>query len=470
MQQAEGTGSTPAAARARAVRGRDLNRRRVPLIGDTSTSERRSGRRLRALRFLPAALPDVPIWGEEMDSPRGRIDLMRRPPRGGCAVASTVAGHFDKCLGCMACMTACPVGRAVRRLDRGDAPRQSAQRTDRRAAGDRLFRGMVFAVFPHPRRLRVRGVLLWLYLRSGLRGSPPERDPPPAAGEPASDGGADARGGMKELTRALPERVAAGPRRARVGVVAGCVQRVFFPGVNDATLRVLAAEGCEVLVPRGQGCCGALSMHSGGTRSHSSWRGGDRALRAFPGGGNHHQLGRLRLPPQGLRAAVPGRPGVGGPGPCLLGQGEGRARVSGRARGSRAVRHPIRARVAYHDACHLAHGQRIRSQPRMLLRSIPISRWWTSPMASSAAAAPGPTTCSSRRARTRWGNGRLRPCSAPAPSCWPRQTRGARCTSSGCSRRKGTHLRAAHPVEILDASIRGATLPRAGDHPREQGE
>jgi hypothetical protein len=100
----------------------------------------------------------------------------------------------------------------------------------------------------------------------------------------------------------------------------------------------------------------------------------------------------------------------------------------------RATRHPIAARVTYHDACHLAHGQRIRSQPRTLLRGIPGLVWWTFRMVSSAAAAPGPTTSSSRRARTRWGSARWPRCCAPGPSCWPRRTRGARCTSSGCSR------------------------------------
>src|SRR5262249_37433546 len=138
--------------------------------------------------------------------------------------------------------------------------RAKVEHTHQRSLGERLFRGMVFALFPRPGRLRVVGAFLLFYARSGLqwlvRKSGLLRLLPPSLQQVEA---MTPEIGWGDLARGLPGRVpAAGPARARVGVVAGCVQRVFFPGVNDATLRVLAAEGCEVLVPPGQGCCGAL--------------------------------------------------------------------------------------------------------------------------------------------------------------------------------------------------------------------
>ena len=223
--------------------------------------------------------PTYQSWGEEMDSPRGRIDLMRGLRDGKIQMTPTVASHFDKCLGCLACMTACPSGVKYDVLI--EETRAKVEHTHRRSLGTRLFRGMVFALFPRPGRLRVVGAFLLLYARTGLQWLVrksgllrllPENLRQMEALTPEI--------GWSDLIRRLPERVpATGPARARVGVVAGCVQRVFFPGVNDATLRVLAAEGCEVLVPRGQGCCGALSMHSG--RDEESLRYARRLIERF---------------------------------------------------------------------------------------------------------------------------------------------------------------------------------------------
>ncbi|HEY1333669.1 MAG TPA: 4Fe-4S dicluster domain-containing protein, partial [Myxococcaceae bacterium] len=190
--------------------------------------------------------PTYQSWGEEMDSPRGRIDLMRGLRDGKIQMTPTVASHFDKCLGCLACMTACPSGVKYDVLI--EETRAKVEHTHHRSFGERFFRGMVFALFPRPGRLRVVGAFLllyartglqWLVRRSGLLSLLPTSLRQMEALTPEI--------GWSDLIRRLPARVpASGPARARVGMVAGCVQRVFFPGVNDATLRVLAAEGCEV--------------------------------------------------------------------------------------------------------------------------------------------------------------------------------------------------------------------------------
>src|SRR6202044_1817173 len=199
--------------------------------------------------FCLPACPTYQLWAEEMDSPRGRIYLVNQILEG--AELTPAAGeHFDRCLGCMACMTACPSGV------------QYDQLSEVARARDRAVRATIFSLFPYPRRLRaVMGPLRGMQ-RTGLdrrlaRSSLPGRLSPTAGAAlrlapPASAGGR------------LPERVAArGPRRAVVGMLTGCVQSVFFPQVNAATARVLATEGCDVIIPRGQGCCGALSLHAG---------------------------------------------------------------------------------------------------------------------------------------------------------------------------------------------------------------
>jgi len=209
--------------------------------------------------FCLPTCPTYVLWGEEMDSPRGRIHLMQQHVEG-APISGPMAEHFDRCLGCMACVTSCPSGVQYDRLI--ETTRAQVESEHPRPLKERAIREMVFQLFPYKRRLRALRGPLRAYQKSGLerlvrrsgileRLSPSiaamERLAPPLGKAPR-----------------LPERVAArGGRRATVGMLTGCVQGEFFPGVNAATARVLALEGCDVVIPRGQGCCGALSMHSG---------------------------------------------------------------------------------------------------------------------------------------------------------------------------------------------------------------
>src|SRR5690348_15017669 len=242
-----------------------------------------------------------------MDSPRGRIYLVNQI-LDGAELTATAAEHFDRCLGCMACVTACPSGvqydqliEAARvwteeaRSGSGVQPAVTARAPDangdgqvaevrgadaaagtgrpvpdvppapKRPAMDRIARAAIFSLFPYPKRLRAMTAPLRVAQRAGLdrrlaRSRLPGRVSPVlgAALRLAPPGAAAAD------ARPLPGRVPAlGTRRAVVGMLTGCVQSVFFPRVNAATARVLAAEGCDVIIPREQGCCGALSMHAG---------------------------------------------------------------------------------------------------------------------------------------------------------------------------------------------------------------
>jgi glycolate oxidase iron-sulfur subunit len=416
-------------------------------------------------------LPHCPTylsWGEEMDSPRGRIDLMRGLREGKIQMTPTVASHFDKCLGCLACVTACPSGVKYDVLI--EETRAKVERTHHRSFGERLFRGMVFALFPRPGRLRVVGAFLLLYARTGLRWL--VRRSGLLRLLPASLQQMEALTpeiGWSDLTRRLPARVpATGPARARVGMVAGCVQRVFFPGVNDATLRVLAAEGCEVLVPRGQGCCGALSMHSG--RDEESLRYARGLIERFEetpvdaivinaaGCGSHlKDYARLfRNDPAWAERARAFSTKVKDVHEFLVALGPPRAK-----------RHPIAARITYHDACHLAHGQRIRSQPRALLRSIPGVSVADVPDGEQCCGSAGTYNLLQPESADEVGERKVAAVLKTRPDLLASANPGCTLHIQRLLRARGVSLPAAHPVEILDASIRGVGLP-AGEPDHEE--
>ena len=409
--------------------------------------------------FCLPACPTWISWGEEMDSPRGRIDLMRGVRDGRLELDAEVALHLDRCLGCMGCVTACPSGVRYDRIL--EEARQQRERAVPRRWSDRLVRGLLFAFLPYPARLRIAAALLLAYRRSGLQRAIrgvgllrrlSARLSALDALVPAIDG--------RSLRPRLPPLVAAsGPRRARVGLVTGCVQGVFFPGVNEASARVLAAEGCEVVIPPGQGCCGALSAHAG--RIDEARRlalalverfeaeGVDLVVINSVGCGSHlKDAARLFAGDPGLERRV--------------------AAFAARVRDvnelvaalpPRAVRRPLAARIAYHSPCHLAHAQGVGQAPRTLLRGIPGLEL--------VEIAGGEQCCGSAGIYNL-----VQPASAAligARKADAVQATGAAWLASanpGCTlhlqrllRERGAPIRAAQPIEFLDASLRGEAEP-----------
>jgi len=321
--------------------------------------------------FCLPACPTYLLWGEEADSPRGRIYLMRAGLEGRAAWTESYQRHFDTCLGCMACLTACPSGVKYDRLI--EATRPQVERHGRRSFMDRAFRRLIFEIFPHPSRLRALAWPLWLYQRSGLRSL------------------VHASGLLKMLPtrlaameRLLPDlsastlghRAAArvparGTSRRRVGLLLGCVQRVFFPHVNDATARVLAAEGCDVEMPAAQGCCGALMLHAG--RDTEAAAAARRLIDVFETAG----VDCVAINAAGCGSAMKSYGDLLRDDPVYAERARAFAAkcvdVSELLADlePRATRHPLPMRVAYHGACHLHHAQGVSAQPRDLLRSIP---------------------------------------------------------------------------------------------------
>jgi glycolate oxidase iron-sulfur subunit len=367
---------------------------------------------------LPTCPTYGPLWREEMDSPRGRLYLMNGLVENVIPLSSTTVQHFDRCLGCMACVTACPSGVQYDRLI--EQTRAHIEEHYRRPLGEKLQRALVFAVVPHPRRLRLALTLTPPWLPSRL-GPFAELKPPWRSAEQPS-----------QVTPA------AGIRRARVGLLLGCVQRVVFGDVNAATARVLAAEGCDVVAPRDQTCCGALHLHAG---------------RYEEGRRRAEQIGRVFA---GLDAVVVNAAGCGSHlkesdlGIRVVDVSELLAEV-----GSRVRRMPLELRVAYQDACHLGHAQGIRDAPRWLLRSIPGVDLVEPAEQAICCGSAGIYNLVQPAAARRLGEHKAAHILATAADVYASANPGCLVQVSRYLRGFGRRLPALHPIELVDASIRG---------------
>ena len=300
--------------------------------------------------FCLQSCPTYALWAQEADSPRGRIVLVDQALHSDGEFTAEMVSHFDTCLGCMACVTACPSGVRYDRLI--ERVRPQIERGFRRPPGERAIRRLLFETLPYPRRLRALSPLLGVGRRLPL----------PAKLRMLIDVAPRRTARRIEVPAMTP---AVGERRGRVGLLLGCVQRVFYPEVHLATVNALAAEGFDVLAPPGAGCCGALEFH-GGEESGAVAK-ASATIGAFPPDVDH-----LVVNAAGCGSAMKEYGD-------LLGTAEARA-FSERVRDvtellasipPRAPRGPVPLQVVYHDACHLAHAQKIRSQPRELLSDIP---------------------------------------------------------------------------------------------------
>jgi glycolate oxidase iron-sulfur subunit len=304
-------------------------------------------------------LPVCPTYrelGQEMDSPRGRITLMKSALEGGLSVEETLP-FVDRCLGCLGCVTACPSG--VRYGELITSYRAYAEGHRSRPFMERTRRTLVQQTLPHPGRFRAAATL--------GRAARPLHGLTPAALRPMLGLLPESLPPSRPLPAIYPSQ---GTRRARVALLAGCVQQALDPEINWATLRVLAANGVETSIPAGQGCCGALDMHIGGAERAREFA--RRNLRAFRGdvdaivtnaagcgsGMHEYELLFAGEPEQEEVAAFAHRAvdvsvfltQLGAVTPPPL---------------------PQALKVAYHDACHLAHAQGVTDPPRILLRAIP---------------------------------------------------------------------------------------------------
>ncbi len=316
-----------------------------------------------------ATCPTFLLLGDELDSPRGRIYLMKDMLEGGAPATEEVVRHIDRCLSCLACMTTCPSG--VNYMHLVDHARRYIEETYRRPLHDRALRFALSKILPYPSRFRVAMIaaglarrlaglvpgssILAQRVRAMLRLAPAQLAPASAAQTPQV-------------------HAAKGVRRARVALLTGCAQTVLAPGINEATIRLLTRLGADVVIAEGVGCCGALTHHMG--RHHDALSTARAAIEGWT----------REIESDGLDAIVVNTSGCGTTVKdyAFMFRNEAEpwrsraARVSALAKdvtefladfGYAPTRELPGLRVAYHSACSLQHGQRVTETPKMLLRT-----------------------------------------------------------------------------------------------------
>ncbi|MEZ5431315.1 MAG: heterodisulfide reductase-related iron-sulfur binding cluster [Verrucomicrobiales bacterium] len=307
--------------------------------------------------FCLAACPTYRELGQEMDSPRGRIVLMKEVLEGTLELAAAQP-HLDRCLGCLACEPACPSGVPYRDLI---SPFRAVTAGKMyRSPGEKVRRFLAGTTIPFPARFRLAAMLGKVARASRFRRWVPR----------SWHAMLDLVPETLPAGQSWPEvNPAIGKRRARVALLLGCAQRVLDPDINTSTIEVLTRNGVEVLVPRAQGCCGGLAWHTGDL--HAARRFARRNLLAFPA-----DVDAIVTNAAGCGSAMQEYHLI------LRGTGDEELADAFRHRvqdvslflAGLGLREPLREMpltLAYHDACHLANAQEVRRQPRDLLRSIP---------------------------------------------------------------------------------------------------
>jgi glycolate oxidase iron-sulfur subunit len=310
--------------------------------------------------FCMATCPTYQILGDERDSPRGRIYLIKEMLEAGRPADAATVTHIDRCLSCLACMTTCPSG--VHYMHLVDHARAHIEQTYRRPLADRALRALLARILPYPGRVR------WAMRAARI-------------GKPLAGLVPDKR--LKAMLALAPRRLPApgpgerptvfpaeGARRARVALLTGCAQKALAPGINAATIRLLTRLGCEVVVAPGQGCCGALTHHMGKTElAHATAAGTIRAWAAEIDGAG---LDAVVINTSGCGTTVKDYGHMFRTTP-LAGDA---ARVAALARDitewlsqlGLPEGAPKGLTVGYHAACSLQHGQQVTEAPKALLR------------------------------------------------------------------------------------------------------
>jgi glycolate oxidase iron-sulfur subunit len=403
--------------------------------------------------FCLPTCPTYALWGEEMDSPRGRIYLMSAGLDGRASMTAQLVRHFDACLGCMACVTACPSG--VQYSPLIEATRAQIERRYDRPLADRVFRALIFAVFPYP--ARVRAALLPLAVLPSAIVDAIARTFSPFPRLRAMLTLAPSVSVRTLFSRVAERTPARGDKRITVGLLTGCVQRVVFPRVNAATVNVLSAEGCEVVAPRDQGCCGALALHAG--RLDEARAFARRTIDAFERSG----VERVAVNAAGCGSSMKQYGDLLADDPAWA----ERARTfSGRVRDitellvelgePRATRHRIALKVAYHDACHLAHAQGVRQPPRELLRGIPGVELVPFGEPDICCGSAGIYNLVEPEPARALGDRKVMHVCAVNPDVVATANPGCMLQMAAAARRQGRSLAIRHPIELVDASIKGA--------------
>ena len=411
--------------------------------------------------FCLSTCPSYRVLGKETDSPRGRIYLMDAINEGEAPLSTASVQHFDSCLGCLACVTTCPSGVQYDQLIA--ATRPQIERNYDRSLGDRMFRQILFSLFPYPDRLRLFLLPLAIYQKLGIArlvrstGILQRLSPRLAAMESLLPP-VTAQSFQDNLPTVVP---AQGETRYRVGMILGCVQRLFFTEVNEATARVLSANGCEVVIPRSQGCCAALPQHQGQAEQAQALA--RQMIDAFAdtevdaiiinAAGCGHTLKEyghiLQDDPQYRDKAQ-----------AFASKVKDVQEFLG-AVGLTAPLHPLQEEpltVVYQDACHLLHGQKISLQPRQLLRQIPGVSLREPIDAALCCGSAGVYNMLQPEIAEELGQQKVENLLNTGATLIASSNPGCSLQLLKHLHQQGKSIAVLHPIRLLDYSIRGVTL------------
>ncbi len=404
------------------------------------------------------ACPTYRELGVEMDSPRGRIYQMNQVAAG-AEIGPSYIEHIELCLACRACETACPSGVQYGRLI--EAARSEIEAKRPRPLGERLLRRFVFGhLLQSPRTLKIAGALLYLYGESGLQrvvrssgllrlfgklGRVESLAPP-----------AESPFFFSQIGKTFP---AQGERRYRVAFMAGCIANVSFARLNEATVRVLQRNGCEVVVPGGQNCCGALHVHTG--------------LRE-----EARKLARNNIDAVkdgAFDAIITNAAGCGSTLKEYDELLEHDAAYAEKARGFKALMKDVNEflasieldphmgelpiTVTYQDSCHLAHGQRVRTQPRKLLRAVPGLQFREMPMSDLCCGSAGIYNVVQNEMAMQILKSKMDYVNMTGAEVIVTANPGCMLQLKAGAARYGKGQRVAHVVEILDEAYKNYTGP-----------
>ncbi len=406
--------------------------------------------------FCLSACPTYLQTGNELDSPRGRIYLMKSASKGEIPLEGSLVKHLDMCLGCLACEPVCPSG--VKYGSLIEAGRSQIDRRYERSTFDELYRSAIFTLFPYHQRLKLMLPLFYVYQKLGLRSLVQSsgiigriskklakmEEMLPEVNSPAFP---------RELPGVIPAK---GKKRYRVAMLTGCVQSVFFSRTNEATARVLAENGCEVVVPQNQSCCGALSVHSG--RLEEGRKFARLTIKAF------EELD--------VDAIVINSAGCGSTmkeyGEILKSDPEYSDRAQALSEKTKDVMEflsdiglvgelkELNMAITYQDACHIAHGQRIKEQPRAVIKQIPGLEFIEMPESDLCCGSAGiynlvqPQMSESllERKMNNVRQNKVDYLVAGNPGCLLQIQKGIKA--------EGLNIKTAHPIELLDWSYKGS--------------
>ncbi len=411
--------------------------------------------------FCLSACPTYLETGNELDSPRGRIYLMKSAIEGRVSMGETLVKHLDLCLGCLGCETACPSGVDYSRLI--EASRSQIERRYERPFWDKFYRSLLFSIFPYPKRLRLLLPFLFLYRAIGIRRlirssgvlrklskklSHTEEMMPEVKFSSLFSSGF----GGTTLPSVTPAK---GTKRFRVALLIGCVQSVLFPETNAATVKVLSENGCEVVIPQNQGCCGALSLHSG--RLSESREFARSNIEIF----ENTDVDAVIVNSAGCGSTMKEYGQLLESDSRYAERGE---RLSKKVRdimeflsdiGLQGELKELKLRVTYQDACHIAHAQRITTHPREIIKQIPGIEFVELPESDICCGSAGiynlvePEMAEKLLERK---ISKLRETGAEVlvagnPGCLLQIGMGIR--------RYGLNIKTVHPIELLDWAYRG---------------